>query len=94
MKDNNVRPSDMYCSGKRRRGPSKTALRFEYGGEDMTCLEQRLTQAAIDRVLASDLLVRAAFHGQSDMTALLEVSPAPAHGVVSVHSNVRKMVRA
>ena len=61
-------------SGKRKRGAVKTALKFEYDGEDLTCLEQRLTQAAIDRVMGTDLLVRAAFHGQSDVTALLEVS--------------------
>ena len=32
-----------------------------------------MTQAEIDRVLGTDLLVRAVFHGQSDVTALLEV---------------------
>ncbi len=61
------------CSGKRKGGPKRTALKFEYGGEDLTRLEQRLTQAEIDRVLGSDLLVRAVFHGQADVTALLEV---------------------
>lgn len=65
------------CSGKRKTGPKKTALRFEYGGEDLTRLEQRLTQAEIDRVLGSDLLVRAVFHGQADVTALLEVRLSP-----------------
>ncbi|KAL0033719.1 hypothetical protein WJX77_002381 [Trebouxia sp. C0004] len=59
-------------SGKRKGGPKRSALKFEYGGEDLTCLEQRLTQAEIDRVLGSDLLVRAVFHGQADATALLE----------------------
>ena len=63
------------CSGKRKTGAKKTALRFEYDGEDLTCLEQKLTQAEIDRVLGTDLLVRAVFHGQSDVTALLEVEP-------------------
>ena len=63
------------CSGKRKKtGPKKTALKFEYDGEDLTCLEQKLTQAEIDRVLGTDLLVRAVFHGQADVTALLEVS--------------------
>lgn len=63
----------LFCRGKQRRGAVKTALRFEHDEEDLTCLEQRLTQAAIDRVMGTDLLVRAAFHGQSDVTALLEV---------------------
>ncbi|KAL0053768.1 hypothetical protein WJX82_010500 [Trebouxia sp. C0006] len=59
-------------SGKKKGGPKRTALKFEYDGEDLTCLEQRLTQAEIDRILGSDLLVRAIFHGQADVTALLE----------------------
>ena len=62
------------CSGKKKGGPKRTALKFEYDGEDLTCLEQRLTQAEIDRILGSDLLVRAIFHGQADVTALLEVA--------------------
>ncbi len=61
------------CSGRRKGGPKRTALKFEHGDEDLTCLEQRLTQAEIDRILGSDLLVRAVFHGQADVTALLEV---------------------
>ena len=61
------------CSNKKKTGAKKTALKFEYAGQDLTCLEQRLTQGEIDRVLGSDLLVRAVFHGQSDITALLEV---------------------
>ena len=61
------------CSGRKKGGPKRTALKFEYDGEDLTCLEQRLTQAEIDRILGSDLLVRAVFHGQADVTALLEV---------------------
>ncbi|KAL0029555.1 hypothetical protein WJX79_003952 [Trebouxia sp. C0005] len=59
-------------SGRRKGGPKRTALKFDFDGEDLTRLEQRLTQAEIDRVLGSDLLVRAAFHGQADVTALLE----------------------
>ncbi|KAL3150757.1 hypothetical protein ABBQ32_000532 [Trebouxia sp. C0010 RCD-2024] len=59
-------------SGKRKTGAKKTALKFEYDGEDLTYLEQKLTQAEIDRVLGSDLLVRAVFHGQADVTGLLE----------------------
>ncbi len=62
------------CSGRKKGGPKRTALKFEYDGEDLTCLEQRLTQAEIDRILGSDLLVRAIFHGQADVTALLEVA--------------------
>lgn len=67
------RKINFVCSGKKKTGPKKTALKFEYSGEDLTCLEQRLTQAEIDRVMGSDLLVRAVFHGQADVTALLEV---------------------
>lgn len=59
-------------AGKKKTTAKKTALRFEYAGEDLTCLEQRLTQAEIDRVLGCDLLVRSVFHGQADITALLE----------------------
>lgn len=65
------------CSGRRKGGPKRTALKFDFDGEDLTRLEQRLTQAEIDRVLGSDLLVRAAFHGQADVTALLEVASCP-----------------
>ena len=77
-KQSNCEP--LKCSGKKKTGPKKTALKFEYDGEDLTCLEQRLTQAEIDRVLGSDLLVRAVFHGQADVTALLEVThPSGSH---------------
>ena len=69
--------------GKKKTSAKKTALRFEYGGKDMTCLEQRLTQAEIDRVLGCDLLVRSVFHGQADITALLEVRRA-----LSTHFNM------
>ena len=65
------------CSGRRKGGPKRTALKFEFDGKDLTCLEQRLTQAEVDRVLGSDLLVRAVFHGQADVTALLEVPCVP-----------------
>ena len=47
-------------------------LRFELGGEDLTGADARLTQAAIESRLAVGLLARACFHGQADITALLE----------------------
>ena len=50
-------------------------------------MEQRLTQAAIDRVLGTDLLVRAAFHGQSDVTALLEVSKLFCCTIAELHNH-------
>lgn len=54
------------------------SLRFELDGEDMTGADARLTQAEIERRLAVGLLARASFHGQADITALLEVLlPAP-----------------
>ena len=43
----------------------------------MTKAEARLTQAAIEEHLAVDLLARVAFHGQTDITALLEVQLPP-----------------
>lgn len=49
-------------------------LRFELDGEDRTMQEIRLTQAEIDGSLATSLLGRAAFYGQSEITALLESS--------------------
>ena len=52
------------------------SLRFEVDGEDLTGADARLTQAAIERQLAVGLLARASFHGQADITALLEV-PLP-----------------
>ncbi|BDA43191.1 hypothetical protein COCOBI_04-2030 [Coccomyxa sp. Obi] len=47
-------------------------LRFELDGEDLTGADARLTQATIERRLAVGLLARASFHGQADITALLE----------------------
>ncbi|KAK9831282.1 hypothetical protein WJX74_010231 [Apatococcus lobatus] len=47
-------------------------LTLKIAGEDLTKAEARLTQAAIEEHLAVDLLARVAFHGQSDITALLE----------------------
>ena len=49
-------------------------LSLEIGGEDLTKADARLTQATIEEHLAVDLLARVAFHGQSDITALLEVT--------------------
>ena len=48
-------------------------LRFELGGEDRTGADARLTQALIEAELRVGLLSRAAFHGQADITSLLEV---------------------
>lgn len=48
------------------------ALRFEAGGEDCTGADARLTQAALEARLGVGLLSRAAFHGQADITAMLE----------------------
>ena len=47
-------------------------LRFELGGEDRTGADARLTQALIEAQLRVGLLSRAAFHGQADITSLLE----------------------
>lgn len=52
------------------------SLQFLVDGEDLTGADARLTQMAIERRLAVSLLSRAAFHGQADITSLLEV-PAP-----------------
>ncbi len=52
-------------------------LRFELDGEDLTGADSRLTQAQIERRLAVGLLARASFHGQADITSLLEVRPSP-----------------
>jgi hypothetical protein len=52
-------------------------LRFELGGEDLTGADAHLTQAAIESRLAVGLLSRACFHGQADITALLEAGPCP-----------------
>jgi hypothetical protein len=49
------------------------ALRFELDGADLTGADARLTQALIERELSVGLLSRAAFHGQADITSLLEV---------------------
>jgi hypothetical protein len=50
------------------------SLRFELDGQDRTGADARLTQRAIEQHLAVGLLSRAAFHGQADVTSLLEVS--------------------
>ncbi len=47
-------------------------MRFELNGEDLTGADARLTQAVIERELSVGLLSRAAFHGQADITSLLE----------------------
>ena len=49
-------------------------LTFELDGVDKTTQDVRLTQAEIDAVLGTALLGRAAFYGQSEITALLESS--------------------
>ena len=48
-------------------------LSFFLDGEDLTGAESKLTQAAMDRVLACHLLTRVVFHSQSDVAGLLEV---------------------
>ena len=50
-------------------------LRLELNGEDMTGADSRLTQALIEEKLSVNLLSRAAFHGQADITSLLEARP-------------------
>ena len=55
-----------------RRG--KGALRFELDGEDLTKADKRLTDAEIARHFPLDLFERAVFYGQTDVSALLEVS--------------------
>ncbi|KAK9914871.1 hypothetical protein WJX75_001641 [Coccomyxa subellipsoidea] len=47
-------------------------LTFQLDGEDLTGADARLTQAQIERRLAIGLLARASFHGQADITSLLE----------------------
>jgi DNA repair exonuclease SbcCD ATPase subunit len=49
-------------------------LTFELDGVDKTTQDVRLTQAEIDAALGTALLGRAAFYGQSEITALLESS--------------------
>lgn len=49
-------------------------LTFELDGIDKTTQDVRLTQAEIDAALGTALLGRAAFYGQSEITALLESS--------------------
>ena len=55
------------------RGRGKGKLTFELDTVDLTMAEIKLTQAEVDRHLAADMLMRAVFHGQADITALLEV---------------------
>eukprot|EP00891_Asterochloris_glomerata_P004273 jgi/Astpho2/4273/Aster-x0198 len=54
------------------RGRGKGKLTFQLDGADLTMAEIKLTQAEVDRHLAADMLMRAVFHGQADITALLE----------------------
>ncbi len=63
------------CVSKRRPGTATSKLSFQHNGQDLTCLDQRATQRQLDQKLKSDLLVSAAFHGQADITSLLEVQP-------------------
>lgn len=63
------------CELQRRPGKATSNLSFQHNGEDLTCLDQRATQRQLDQKLKSDLLVSAAFHGQADITSLLEVQP-------------------
>ena len=55
------------------RGRGKGKLTFELDTVDLTMAEIKLTQAEVDRHLAADMLMRAVFHGQADITVLLEV---------------------
>ena len=57
------------CCARRK---ALAGLRFELDGKDLTGADARLTQAAIERELSVGLLSRAAFHGQADITSLLE----------------------
>ncbi len=67
---------------------SLAGLRFELDGEDLTGADARLTQARIERELSVGLLSRAAFHGQADITSLLE---ACQHGLVSCMHQYRAL---
>ena len=58
------------------RGRGKGKLTFKLDDADLTMAEIKLTQAEVDRHLAADMLMRAVFHGQADITALLEVGDA------------------
>ena len=49
-----------------------SGLLFELDGKDVTKQEMRLTQEAIDSTLGTQLLGRAAFYGQSEISSLLE----------------------
>ncbi len=65
------KPEMEQCWGSCRK--ALAALRFELDGADLTGADARLTQALIERELSVGLLSRAAFHGQADITSLLEV---------------------
>lgn len=58
--------------------PNRVAstLAFQYDDRNLSCLDQPATQHKLNQVLKPDLLVSAAFHGQADITSLLEVHPA------------------
>jgi hypothetical protein len=62
---------DNLCAGMCRK--ALAGLTFQLDGEDLTGADARLTQAQIERRLAIGLLARASFHGQADITSLLEV---------------------
>lgn len=86
-------PKAAHCLGHCCR-KSLATLRFEVDGEDLTGADARLTQAAIERRLAVGLLARASFHGQADITALLEVpSRAPCDAVHSAVSSYCLRIR-
>ena len=51
-------------------------LTFMLNGEDLTTLEQSMTQALIDQHLAAPLLPRTVFHLRGDSGNLLEVGSA------------------
>ncbi len=61
-------------------------------GEDLTGADARLTQAVIERELSVGLLSRAAFHGQADITSLLEASLLLPRAALLFH-RVQKIVR-
>lgn len=52
------------------------SLKFMYDNDDMTKAESKLTQEAMEELLACSLLTRVVFHTQTDIAGLLEVFPA------------------
>ncbi len=61
------------CVLQHRPGSVSSKLSFQHNGQNLTCSDQKATQRQLDQKLKSDLLVSAAFHGQADITSLLEV---------------------